>query len=391
MERTPFSLDAPAIDPPVCPTGGTCRGVPLHQCMPPAFTLDHAVPVDRCDHAAVDHALTTPDRVRLPRDGRRGRRGRPAGVPVTRRGGRPPQRPRARTAPQPREASRPHPQRLESLGVGVGEVAHDFNMLLAAILGYTDLALAEVPPHSRLWQNLHRVLSTGRRAQDLVRQLLTWSDPHPQEHTPIPLHEVIAETVTLLRVSLPPTIVLQSHITPEAGVIRADATQIAQVVLNLCTNAVDAMREQGGSLEVVWEAVEGTASGAVAARERVRGPHARLTVRDTGPGIAPAILTRIFEPFFTTKAAGAGTGMGLAIVQRIVASHEGVIRVASTVGQGTTVAIDLPRIERECIRDARVETPRSTRHARRLGVEAAAPLTSLGQPVLVGLDPAMTA
>jgi signal transduction histidine kinase len=289
-----------------------------------------------------------------------------------------PQRPQDQTTHQPREASRPHLLWLERLGDGAGEIAHDFNTLLASILGYTELAMAEVPQHSRLWRNLHRILSAGRRAQDLVRQLLTWSDTHPQERTPIPLHEVIEEAVTLLRVSLPPTITLWSHIAPEAGVIRADATQISQVVLNLCTNAVDAMREQGGSLEVTWEAVESSTSGAASAQERVRGPHARLTVRDTGPGIAPAILAQIFEPFFTTKAVGEGTGMGLAIVQRIVASHEGVIRVASTLGQGTTVEIDLPWLEREYTRATMVETPRSIKCACLLGVEAAALLTSSG-------------
>ncbi len=149
--------------------------------------------------------------------------------------------------------------------------------------------------------------------------------------------------MTWLRVSLPSTIALRHHIAPDAGVIRANATQIQQVVLNLCTNAVQAMREQGGSLEVTWAAVEGTAPG---------GAHARLSVRDTGPGIAPAILDRICEPFFTTKAVGEGTGLGLAIVQRIVTSHGGVMRVTSTVGQGTTVEIDLPRLERGCTRAA---------------------------------------
>jgi two-component system cell cycle sensor histidine kinase/response regulator CckA len=248
-----------------------------------------------------------------------------------------PQHQRAPTAHQPWEVACQHRQRLESLGVVAGEIAHDCNTLLAVILSSTHLALAEVPPHSGLWQHLHHILSAGRRAHELMRQLLMWSAQSPQERTPLSLHEVIAEAVTLLQMSLPSTIALRHHIAPDAGVIRADATQIQQVVLNLCTNAVQAMRNQGGSMEVTWEAVESSAPS---------GAHARLTVRDTGPGIAPAILDRIFEPFFTTKAMGEGTGMGLAIVQRIVARHGGVIRVASTVGQGTTVEIDLPRLER---------------------------------------------
>src|SRR5205823_12624975 len=144
---------------------------------------------------------------------------------------------RTRTAPQTWEVSCQHRQRLESLGIVAGEIAHDCNTLLAVILGYTELALAEVPPHSNLWQNLHHVLSAGRCAHDLVQQILTWSAQSPQERTLIPLHNVIAEAVTLLQVSLPSTIVLRHHIATDVGVIRADATHIQQVVLNLCTNA----------------------------------------------------------------------------------------------------------------------------------------------------------
>jgi signal transduction histidine kinase len=267
---------------------------------------------------------------------------------------------------------------MESLDVMAGEIAHDCTTLLAAILGYTELALAEVPPHSSLWQHLHHVLSAGRRAHTLVRQLLTLSAQSPQERTPITLHEVIEEALTLLRVSLPSTIVLRHHIASDVGVILADATQIHQVVLNLCTNAVQAMREQGGTLEVTWEVVEDHATGTTHAGEQARGLCARLTVRDTGPGIAPTILDRIFEPFFTTKKVGDGTGLGLSIVQRIVTSHGGIIRVASTVGQGTTVAIDLPRCERERTRAAVVARPRSPRRARLRWAEAVAPLEPLG-------------
>jgi signal transduction histidine kinase len=180
----------------------------------------------------------------------------------------------------------------------------------------------------------------------------------------------------LLRVSLPSTIALRHHIAPDVGVILADATQIHQVVLNLCSNAVHAMREKGGNLEVSWEAVEVDASAAHA-RDLAPGAYARLTVRDTGHGIAPECLERIFDPFFTTKRAGDGTGLGLAIVQRIVANHEGVIQVASTVGQGTTVEIYFPRLDRGRTRTAGTETPRSPELVPIRFVEDVVPLASL--------------
>jgi signal transduction histidine kinase len=268
-----------------------------------------------------------------------------------------------RQGEQPPEPSCQPAPRLESLDVVASEVAHDCNTLLTAILGYTELALEEVPPHSDLWQYLHHVLRAGRRAHDLMRQLLTWSTQSRQERPPIPLHEVIEEALTLLRVSLPSTIVLRQHIAPDVGVICADATQMQQVVLNLCANAIQAMQEQGGSLEVTWEAAQDSTAGTVHAGEQAGGPCARLTVRDTGSGIAPACLDQIFEPFFTTKDVGDGTGLGLDIVRRIVARHGGVIRVTSTVGQGTTVTIDLPLYERERTHTAVVEMPRSPRRA----------------------------
>jgi signal transduction histidine kinase len=238
--------------------------------------------------------------------------------------------------------------------------------------------MAEIPPQSSLWCNLQHVIRAGKRAQALVLQLLTLSSQGPQERTPVEFHEVIEEALLLLRVSLPSTVTLQHHIAPDVGVILADATQIHQVVLNLCTNAVHAMRDKGGHLEVVWEAVEVDAPGVVHPRELAPGPHARLTVRDTGHGIAPACLDRIFEPFFTTKGLGDGTGLGLAIVQRIVASHGGVIRIASTVGQGTTVEIYFPRLDRERTRVAVAETHRSPGGAHICGMEDAAPLAPIG-------------
>ena len=257
------------------------------------------------------------------------------------------QRQRAEEERRQMEVQSRHAQRLESLGVLAGGIAHDFNNILTAILGYTELSMDDVPQESLTWRNLKQVRTAGRRAQDLVRHILAFSRQSHQEHKPVQLHVIIKEALTLLRASLPSTIDIRQHIAPDAGTILADSTQIHQVLMNLCTNAEHAMRETGGVLEVTWEAVEVDAECASHSPELAPGRHARLTVRDTGYGIAPELLERIFEPFFTTKDVGEGTGMGLATVHGIVSSHGGAIQVESTVGKGTTFALYFPRIDAE--------------------------------------------
>lgn len=275
-----------------------------------------------------------------------------------------------------------HTQRLESLGVLAGGIAHDFNNILTAILGYAEITLDDVPQDGDIWRNLQQILIAGKRAQDLVRQILAFSRQSHQERKPLHLHMIIREALALLRASLPSTIAIRQNIDREAGVILADATQMHQVLLNLCTNAEHAMRDQGGVLEVAWEAVEVDASFASRYRELEPGAYARLTVRDTGHGIAPATLDRIFEPFFTTKGVGEGTGMGLATVHGIVASHGGMIRVDSRVGQGTTFELYFPRIDMESTSEAVLEACLTPGVGRILFVEDEEPLASLGQIAL---------
>ena len=147
-----------------------------------------------------------------------------------------------------------------------------------------------------------------------------------------------------MRAALPSTIAIRPVIDPYAGSVLADPTQIHQVVLNLCTNAAHAMRETGGVIEVRLEPVDLPADCTTVTADLKAGPYVRLTVRDTGHGMAPEIMERIFEPFFTTKNMGEGTGMGLAVVHGIVTSHGGAITVESAPGQGATFAVYLPRI-----------------------------------------------
>lgn len=235
-------------------------------------------------------------------------------------------------------------QKMEAIGTLAGGIAHDFNNILSAIMGYAELAQDEAPAGSKMKPSLEQVLLAAERARNLVKQILVFSRKDEQEAKPVQLHLVIREAIKFLRASLPTTIAIQDDITRYNDTILADATQIHQIVINLCTNAAHAMEKSGGTLEVTLFALTLDNDDVAAYTGLLPGPHVKLMVRDTGTGIAPEILDRIFEPFFTTKEAGKGTGMGLAVVHGIVKRYGGDIKVYSEVGKGTAFSILLPRI-----------------------------------------------
>lgn len=234
--------------------------------------------------------------------------------------------------------------RMEAIGTLAGGIAHDFNNILTAILGYTELALATVPKNSRTQRNLQEVMTAGHRAKHLVQQILTFSrQPGPGKRS-IPLHPIVREALKLLRATIPSTITIQHSIKTEASIV-ADPTQIHQVLINLCTNAEYAMREEGGILHVMLEDVEVTEEMARVLLGLQTGPYVRLTVRDTGTGMTPEVLERMFDPFFTTKPIGEGSGMGLAVVHGLVTSHGGTIVADSKISKGTKIEVYLPRAQ----------------------------------------------
>jgi PAS domain S-box-containing protein len=247
-------------------------------------------------------------------------------------------------------------QKMEAIGTLAGGIAHDFNNILGAVMGYAELALHEVENKSLPDQYMREVLHAGRRAKDLVKQILTFSRQTGQERIPVPVRLIVKEVVKLLRASLPSTIEIHQDIQSDA-LVMGDPTQIHQVMMNLCTNAGYAMRDQGGQLTVNLEPVELDPEFAAGHPNLKSGPHLKLTVSDTGPGIAESELDRIFEPFFTTKEKGEGTGMGLAVVHGIVTSHGGDVIVRSVPGQGTTFTVFFPAIERRIEPEARLEIP----------------------------------
>jgi len=236
-------------------------------------------------------------------------------------------------------------QKMESIGILAGGIAHDFNNILAAILGYTELALDDAPPGSLVAKDLDKVLTSAHRAKDLVKQILAFSRQSAVDRIPIKIQPLVKESLKMLRASIPSTISITEDIHPQSGTVLADPTQIHQIVMNLCTNAYHAMEESGGVLSVVVRSATIDSSTVFDGQRLTAGDYVELTVSDTGAGMGPDIIDKIFDPYFTTKGIGKGTGMGLSITHGIIKSYGGAITVESTLGLGTTFRVYLPLIE----------------------------------------------
>lgn len=237
-----------------------------------------------------------------------------------------------------------HMQKMEAIGDLAGGIAHDFNNILSIILGNTELALEDLPEDSPIRENLQEAYDAGKRAKNLVKQILAFSRSEEQEPKPTQVYLIVSEALKLLRSSLPTTIEVCEYIGSDSMAL-VDATQIHQVIMNLCTNAYHAMRESGGILEIGVRDVDIDKLYAAHSLGVQPGPYLRISVSDTGCGIKREIMDRIFEPYFTTKAVGDGTGLGLSVVHGIVKSHKGAITVDSEPGKGSTFHVYLPRIE----------------------------------------------
>jgi PAS domain S-box-containing protein len=251
----------------------------------------------------------------------------------------------AETARQRLEAPLRQAQKMEALGTLAGGVAHDFNNILGTIIGNVELAREDLDPEHPAQESLSEVAKASARARDLVQQILTFSRRTPDERRVTALRDVVQESVRLLRATLPAGVEIVAEI--EAGVpcVLADRSRIHQVLMNLCTNAWQAIDGLGritvslASVRITDEPLVPPVAGLAP------GPYACLMVADTGRGIDAAIADRIFDPFFTTKAPGEGTGLGLSVVDGIVKSHDGAITVDSTAGDGATFRIFLPAVD----------------------------------------------
>ena len=229
------------------------------------------------------------------------------------------------------EAQLRQSQKLEAIGTLAAGIAHDFNNLLAAIRGHSGLAVREISERDRVLGRLAEIEHAAARATRLVQQIVDFSRPTPPSIAQVRLPELVAEVGGLLRGALPAGVEIDTLCAEDTPEVSGDASQLHQVLVNLCTNA--------------WQAMEGK-PGKITLRTsrelRAGAEHARITIRDDGKGMEPATLERVFEPFFTTKEVGQGSGLGLSVVHSIVRNHGGVISLDSAPSQGTTVTIDLP-------------------------------------------------
>ena len=237
---------------------------------------------------------------------------------------------------------------MEAIGTLAGGIAHDFNNIIATILGNADLARQDAGANAPVLESLEEIRKSGTRARDLVQQILSFSRREPTARRQLALAPVIEESVRLLRATLPARVALEIHCDTAVPAVLGDKTQIEQVLINLATNAMQAMRDAPGRIEIRLDTVDLDAALAekhpalqVLLAHRL-GRTVRLAVSDDGPGMDAGTLARIFEPFFTTKPFGEGTGLGLSVVHGIVQAHEGAIVVESTVGRGTTFTLFLP-------------------------------------------------
>lgn len=235
-------------------------------------------------------------------------------------------------------------QKMEAIGTLAGGIAHDFNNILSAIIGYTDLAALILPEDDPARSSLGEVMNAAQRAKELVYRILSFSQMHEQEQKPVRMSMIIQEALKLIRPSLPATIEIEQQIDCQATIL-ADPTQIHQVVVNLCTNAYQAMQEEGGLLKVSLAEVKLSLDDLVDHFDLDVGNYLKLTVSDTGHGMNEQTMQRIFDPYFTTKASSKGTGLGLAVVYGIVSAHKGAIQVSSEPGKGTTFEVFFPSIE----------------------------------------------
>jgi nitrogen-specific signal transduction histidine kinase len=239
-------------------------------------------------------------------------------------------------------------QKMEAIGTLAGGIAHDFNNILGVIIGYSELLKDEIMSSGSdsAKKNIDYIFSASHRATELVKQILTFSRRREPEFVKISLNKIINEATKLLRSTLPSTIELSVDLSPTDLTIKAGATQILQVLMNIATNAAYAMRQQGGRITLKTKRVDITEMQKNVPDSKP-GTYAYISVSDTGTGMKKEVLTHIFEPYFTTKKSGEGTGMGLAVVHGIVTSLGGWIEVYSEVGVGTTFHLYLPLISEE--------------------------------------------
>ncbi len=272
-------------------------------------------------------------------------------------------------------------QKMEAIGTLAGGIAHDFNNILTPLLGYTELALMSTPPGSALHNQLEQIYKAGQRAKGLIKQILAFSRYSTGKRTSVKIVPIVKEVLKLLRATIPSTIEIATHIQNTQCAIHADPVEIHQVLMNLCTNAYQAM-PHGGKLTIALTETEVNAHHQLVNPDLKPGKYIRLTVKDTGVGIPREIQDKIFEPYFTTKSSGEGTGLGLAMVHGIVSAYGGAITVYSEPHKGTEFNVYLPVSTQETVEESSSPTQIQGGKETILLVDDEPAIVELGQKML---------
>ena len=280
-------------------------------------------------------------------------------------------------------------QKMEAIGILAGGIAHDFNNILASIIGYTELALYDVEQDSQIKNNLEEIFKAGNRAKELVQQILIFAHKSDEAVKPVAVKPIVQEALKLIRASLPATIEIVAR-PASTSYVMANPTQIHQVFINLCTNAAQAMEDRGGLLEVGVSDVKLDKYSAKRFQNLEAGSYVKIRIADTGTGIAPNIMPSIFEPYFTTKAPGEGTGMGLAIVHRIVKQSGGEITVKTELGKGSTFEVYFPIVNLNGANQAEKKKSPATGAEQILFVDDEATIAMMSDQLLEHLGYAVT-
>lgn len=278
-------------------------------------------------------------------------------------------------------------KKMESIGNLAGGIAHDFNNILSSVIGFTELALDEAEKGTLIEDSLQEVYEGGKRAKELVKQILAFARQSDEKISPIQPRVLVREVLNFIRSTIPTTIEIRENIKSES-VILGNATQVHQVLMNLCTNAAYAMEDSGGTLNISLKDV-------FIDKEKLSidmkpGDYVEIKVVDTGTGIPPDKIDSIFEPYFTTKPQGEGTGIGLAMVQGVVESYGGKIAVKSQMGKGTTFTIYLPITKKRSGQSAYLTEELPTGTERILFVDDEAPIAKMGSQILEHLGYSVT-
>ena len=238
-----------------------------------------------------------------------------------------------------------HSQKMDSIGTLANGIAHNFNNILGAIRGFTEMALEDVGKDSRVHKDLERAINSVDMAKQLTAQMLTFSRVHKQETKEIEIAPVVREVIELFKASTQGGVDIREKIDDNSGYVKVDPNQLQHMLLNICNNSFQAIKNSSDTIKVELKGIDADVDLAKKVESLKEGKYVKITIRDTGHGMDEETLGRIFEPFFTTKEVGKGTGLGLSMVHGIIESYDGEIVVESELGAGTTVSIYLPRVD----------------------------------------------